>query len=159
MITPPLFALKAAREGTLRIVYTGSGMAGLPRDRESLFTLSIATIPAGQRQDNSVELAVRTHLKLFYRPAGLQGSAQDAWQQLRWSKKSQHLVVENPTPYYVTLFNLQLNGQKNRHAGLVAPYSKRLIEGCQSVKRCTLRWQGINDYGRVMPAKQIELKK
>lgn len=156
VITPPLFSLKADREGTLRIVYTGSG-ASLPRDRESLFTLSIATIPAGKRQDDSVELAVRTHLKLFYRPAGLQGSAQDAWQQLRWSKRSQQLVVENPTPYYVTMFNLQFNGQPVRNAGLVAPFGQRQFNGCQQLPQCVIHWQGINDYGRVMPAKQINV--
>lgn len=154
VITPPLFALKAGRESTVRIMYTG---AALPGDRESVFTLSIATIPSAKMQDNSVEVAVRSRLKLFYRPSGLSGSAQDSWQKLRWSKQGHQLWVENPTPFYVTIFNLQLNGQKVSNAGMVAPFSRRQIEGCQQKGKCSVRWQGINDFGRVMPVKQIDL--
>ncbi|MFP2237298.1 molecular chaperone [Pseudescherichia vulneris] len=154
VITPPLFALKAGRESTLRIMYTG---AALPRGRESVFTLSIATIPSAKMQDNSVEVAIRSRLKLFYRPSDLAGSAQDAFQQLRWSKHNHQLWVENPTPYYVTLFNLQLNGHEIRHAGMVAPYSRRHINGCTKAVQCTIRWQGINDFGRVMPVMQSDL--
>ncbi|MFI3014249.1 fimbria/pilus periplasmic chaperone [Klebsiella aerogenes] len=153
VITPPLFALKAGRESSLRIIYTG---AHLPRDRESLFTLSIATIPSGQHADNSVQLAVRSQLKLLYRPATLQGSAQHAYQALRWSKADGRLVVVNPTPYYVTMFKLQINGQEIRHAGMVAPFSQRQFDGCRQAISCTIRWQGINDYGRIMPPQHLD---
>ena len=153
VIAPPLFVLKAGRESTVRIIFTGPR---LPGDRESLFTLSIATIPSGQVKDNSVQLAVRSQLKLFYRPAELPGLAQDAYRQLRWSRAGNQLRVENPTPYYVTIFSLQINGQKIRNAGMVAPFSFRHIRGCPQLKPCSLRWQGINDYGRVMPAMSLD---
>lgn len=153
VITPPLFALKAGRESTLRIIYTG---ARLPADRESLFTLSIATIPAGQVTDNSVQLAVRSQLKLFYRPAALQGSAQNAYQKLLWSRTGDQLLVKNPTPYYVTIFKLQVNGLVIRNAGMVAPFSQRPVSECPQATSCTIRWQGINDYGRVMPPQNFD---
>ncbi|WP_159867122.1 MULTISPECIES: molecular chaperone [unclassified Raoultella] len=154
VITPPLFALKAGRDSTLRLIYTG---ADLPRDRESLFTLSIATIPSGQANDHSVQIAVRSQLKLFYRPAGLQGSAQNAYRQLRWSRTGHQLLIENPTPYYVTISSLQVNGQERRNAGMVAPFSQRKISGCQPAAPCAIRWQGINDYGRVMPQQRRDI--
>ncbi|MCS2159036.1 fimbria/pilus periplasmic chaperone [Scandinavium sp. H11S7] len=152
VITPPLFALKAGRESTLRIIYTGGSLA---RDRESVFTLSIATIPSGSPQDNSVQVAIRSQLKLFYRPVGLQGSAQDASQKLRWTRVGKQLRVENPTPYYVTLFNLHVNGREVRNAGMVAPFSQRNIDGCAQAAQCPVSWQGINDFGRVLPEQRI----
>ncbi len=153
VITPPLFALKAGRESTLRIIYTGGSLA---RDRESVFTLSIATIPSGSPHDNSVQVAIRSQLKLFYRPAGLQGSAQDATQKLRWTRVGKQLRVENPTPYYVTLFNLHVNGREARNAGMVAPFSQRNIDGCSQAAQCPVSWQGINDFGRVLPEQRID---
>ncbi|TNV17206.1 pili assembly chaperone [Buttiauxella sp. B2] len=151
VITPPLFTLKAGRENVLRVIYTG---AELPRDRESLFTLNIATIPSGQVKDGSLQVAVRSHLKLFYRPKGLQGVAQDAYQQLRWSMAGHQLLVENPTPYYVTIFKLQVNGQEIGNAGIVSPFSQRKVSSCPNAEQCAIRWQGINDYGRVMPVRR-----
>lgn len=154
VITPPLFSLKAGRESTLRIIHTGGK---LPQDRESLFTLSIATIPSGQPGDNSVQIAVRSRLKLFYRPAGLKGSAQNAWRKLRWSLAGNQLRVENPTPYYVTLYRLGINGRAIRDAGVVAPFSQRLTRWCQAAQPCMIRWQSINDYGRIMPVQHVSL--
>jgi len=153
VITPPLFSLKAGRDSTLRIIYTGGSLA---RDRESVFTLSIATIPSGSPHENSVQVAIRSQLKLFYRPAGLQGSAQDATQKLRWTRVGKQLRVENPTPYYVTLLNLHVNGHEVRNAGMVAPFSQRKIDGCSQTTQCPVSWQSINDFGRVMPEQRID---
>lgn len=154
LITPPLFSLKAGRESALRILYTG---AGLPGDRESLFTLSIATIPSGKVNENSVQLAVRSRLKFIFRPANLPGSAQDAYRSLRWSRSGHQLSVDNPTPYYVTLFNMTVCGNVVRNPGVVAPFSQRKIEELRTAAHCSLQWQGVNDFGRVMPVQTAQL--
>ncbi|EDZ2176333.1 pili/flagellar-assembly chaperone [Salmonella enterica] len=154
VVTPPLFMLSARLENSMRVVYTG---APLPADRESLFTLSIAAIPSGKPEANRVQMAFRSALKLLYRPDGLAGNPQQAYRHLIWSLTPDGATVRNPTPYYVTLFLLRANERAQDNAGVVAPFATRQTDWCRHTVRCTVRWQSINDYGRVMPAQTVDL--
>ncbi|MCP2006223.1 UNVERIFIED_ORG: P pilus assembly chaperone PapD [Buttiauxella agrestis ATCC 33320] len=147
--TPPLFVLQGGRENKIRLIRTSGS---LPSDRESLFTLSIASIPSGKAGSESVQMAIRSAMKLIYRPAGLNGNPENAYAQLEWSRTDNMVMVKNPTPYYVTLFQLNSNGHTVDEAGVVAPFSQRTENWCDASKVCHLRWQTINDYGHVMPA-------
>jgi len=132
LITPPLFRMEAKKEQSLRIVFTHEP---LPADRESLFWLNVLEVPpkpTGPQSEgqNLLQLALRSRLKLFYRPAGLQGDPLKASAQLTWKvvtdSKGYALVAHNPTPYYVTITELTLAvGGKNAKAeiGMVAPLS------------------------------------
>lgn len=53
----------------LRIVGTGN----LPADHESLFWLNIKSIPSVEKRDNTLQLAIKTRIKLIYRPEALKG--------------------------------------------------------------------------------------
>ncbi|MBU9843752.1 fimbria/pilus periplasmic chaperone [Rahnella sp. FRB 231] len=150
IITPPLFVLKGGRESAVRIINLQDN---LPKDRESLFTLTIASIPSGKISGNSVQIAVRSQLKLLYRPASLKGNVKEAYKKLRWKRTAKRLIIENPTPYYVTLFDVQINGHPIRNAGMVAPFSKRETAWCQQKNAaCPISWKSINDYGGITPA-------
>ncbi|WP_370965400.1 fimbrial biogenesis chaperone [Enterobacter wuhouensis] len=151
IITPPLFTLSHGRSNLIRILRTGGD---LPDDRESLFWLSVASIPEtqGKQAENTLQVAIRSRMKLFYRPSGLQGKEEDAYKRVSWSKQGNHLRAANPTPYYVTLFNLRVDGHSIERAGMLSPFSSREIAGYQSDALSAVRWQSINDYGRVMPA-------
>lgn len=131
--------------------------APLPADRESLFTLSIAAIPSGKPEANRVQMAFRSALKLLYRPEGLAGNPQQAYRHLIWSLTPDGATVRNPTPYYVTLFLLRANERAQDNAGVVAPFATRQTDWCRHAVRCTVRWQSINDYGRVMTAQTVDL--
>lgn len=148
--TPQLFSLHPARENTVRLIFTGGG---LPADRETLFTLIVAAIPSSNNHSTGVQMAVRSRFKLFYRPAGLTGPPDDAWKTISWSRSQSKVTINNPTPYYITLFNLRIGDKSIDDAGIVAPLSQRLLDGCQTTKTCQIRWQTINDYGRIMPVK------
>lgn len=68
MVTPPLFRLGAGQENNLRILRTGGN---LPEDRESLYWMNIKSIPSTtEKQDNvnTLQIAVKTRIKLIYRP-------------------------------------------------------------------------------------------
>ncbi|MEQ0188784.1 molecular chaperone [Klebsiella sp. CN_Kp098] len=147
---PPLFQMAGHQDGQVRLVRTGGN---LPSDRESLFYLQLAAIPAGKPGPHSVQMAVRDRFKLFFRPAGLPGSPGTAYAQLTWHLQSGQLVVHNPTPYYVTLFNLNVEGHLRTNAGMVPPLSTRTLRGCGSGS-CLVRWQSIDDYGKVLSVKQ-----
>ncbi len=148
IVTPPLFLLNGNHDNKIRIIRTGGEM---PQDRETLFTLSIAAIPSGKAVPNSLQMAIRSGLKLFYRPAGLKGNPEQAYTQLKWSRAGNQVIVENPTPFYVTLFQLNAAGKTVDEAGIVAPFARRTAQWCGEATTCQIQWQSINDYGRVMP--------
>ncbi|HDV8222420.1 TPA: fimbria/pilus periplasmic chaperone [Enterobacter hormaechei] len=147
--TPPLFALQPGRENKIRLFRAD---APLPADRETLFTLSIASIPASQRHSDNVQMAVRSSMKFIYRPEGLQGEPALAYRQLRWQLTADGLTVENPSPYYVTLYQLSVNGTRVDNAGVVAPLSQRQTDWCKGTARCQLTWQSLSDEGRILPS-------
>lgn len=147
--TPPLFALQPGRENKIRLFRAD---APLPADRETLFTLSIASIPASQRHSDNVQMAVRSSMKFIYRPEGIQGEPALAYRQLRWQLTADGLTVENPSPYYVTLYQLSVNGTRVDNAGVVAPLSQRRTDWCKGTVRCQLTWQSLSDEGRILPS-------
>ncbi|WP_256233791.1 fimbrial biogenesis chaperone, partial [Pseudomonas sp. NBRC 111135] len=71
--TPPLFRLDPRKEQLVRIQKVPGD---LPQDRESVFYFNAQEIPvAGKADENTLKIAMRTRIKLFYRPAGLKGNA------------------------------------------------------------------------------------
>ncbi len=108
VLTPPLARIDPDKSQTIRIAYTGEA---LPKDRETLFWFNVLEVPpkpaATQAGQNYVQLAFRSRLKFFFRPAGLPGSADDAPGKLTWHLGTLNgkpaLEVSNPTPYHVTI--------------------------------------------------------
>ena len=76
LAAPPLILLKPGTTGTLRLLRTESDI--LPVDRETLFELSIASVPSGKVENQSVKVAMRSVFKLFWRPEGLPGDPLEA---------------------------------------------------------------------------------
>jgi P pilus assembly chaperone PapD len=150
VITPPLFLLGGGKSSQLRVECLSCQT--LPADRESLYRLGISAIPGGKPAVNSVQVAVRSTFKLFYRPAGLAGNAIQAYEQLQWKRQGSNVVVRNPTPYYVTLFEMNVNNKPVRNAGMVAPYSTRTQAWCPTAGGCDIKWQSLNDFGGISPA-------
>lgn len=112
IVTPPLARLEANGELALRIRRNGEP---LPSDRESVFFISMKAIPsqiapemrtAGSQQ---MALTVVSNMKLFYRPEGLAKRAvAEVAPQLRFRREQQRLVVDNPTPYWLTFSQLKI---------------------------------------------------
>lgn len=160
LITPPLFRMNAGKGQSLRIVYTGQN---LPADRESLFWLNVLEIPpkpgtVNGEARNTLQFAVRSRLKLFFRPAGLTGNPLTAGSQITWSVAADGhgyaLVAHNPTPYHVTFSKISLGtGQPAlaADAGMVAPLSTLrlpLAEGAPAPAAGTaVAFTTINDFG------------
>lgn len=110
LITPPLFRMEPHKDQNLRIIFT-QGATPLPADRESLFWLNVLEIPPKPTGEaatqNTLQFAVRTRLKLFYRPAKLPGSPVKAADKLTFRAAVEGhnvtLVAHNPTPFFVTV--------------------------------------------------------
>jgi len=148
IVTPPLFRINPDEENMLRIVRTGGN---LPQDRESVFWLNVKSIPAtddSRPRTNVLQVVVKSRLKLFYRPAGLEGQPESAYHQLSVARSGNRLTVTNPTPYYVTLFTLKVDGQEIKEADMVPPKGSASFT-LPSARASRVTWQAISDYGGI----------
>jgi chaperone protein EcpD len=160
VLTPPLFRLDPTKSQSVRLVYT---QEPLPADRESLFWLNVLDVPprAATNPDrpNQMEMAFKHRMKVFFRPAGLKGSAADAPAQLTWklSLKDGKLVaiqVSNPTAYHVSLIRVTatVGGQSiTAKTDMVGPRASALFDleapvGAPGVP-LALTYTFVNDYG------------
>lgn len=143
IVTPPLFRLDAGRENTLRVVFTGE--TSLPDSRESVYWLNVKSIPSVERSDqNHLLIAVKSRIKLFYRPSALNTSAaEDAWKKLTFSHTAGQLTINNPTPYYVSLFSLKTGAQAIKNPPMIPPFGNVSVSSSGG----TVTWQAINDFG------------
>ena len=162
VVLPPIARVDPSAGQALRIRFTGRPGA-LPADRESLFWLNVLDIPPKAAPDgptanrNYLQFAVRTRIKLFYRPAGLDGKASDAPGQLVWSWQrgadgTPRLVARNPTAYHVTLTGLMLAGSDRdliAQSRMLAPGETHRwpVTGDDATRQKRLSITAINDYG------------
>lgn len=139
--------VESGKGQTLRISYTGDA---LPLDKESVFWLNVLEVPAksqAKSEENRLQMAFRSRIKLFYRPAGLEGNANEAPKAITWSTQGNRIQATNPTPYYVSLVNISVNGKKLDYA-MVAPRSSMVLELSASSGN-KISGSFVNDYGAV----------
>ena len=143
-------------ENTLRIIYTGPPLAA---DRESLFWMNVKTIPSVDKNAlngrNVLQLAILSRMKLFLRPIQLQELPAEAPDTLKFSRSGNYINVHNPSPFYVTLVNLQVGSQKLGNA-MAAPRVSSQIPLPSGVQG-KLKFQTVNDYGSVTPVREVNL--
>lgn len=152
-ITPPLFSMKGKKENTLRIIDASNNQ--LPKDRESLFWLNVKAIPAMDKtkaNENTLQLAIISRIKLYYRPAGLAISPDKVAESLRFKRQAKTLTVINPTPYYATVTGLSVGAVKLENT-LVPPFGEAAIDVPVNASG-GISYQTINDYG-ALTAKMV----
>lgn len=177
VLTPPVSRVDANTGQSIQITYIG---AQLPQDRESVFWLNVLDIPAkpnpleqakeaakeqdkAQGQEQSLlQIAIRSRIKLFYRPVQLSGKAVEAPSQLQWKQSGNVIEVHNPTAYFVNISSLKTVSTTNKSIELtpeglmIAPFQQQSITlNDRSVS--TLALETINDYGGLNQHK-VDLK-
>ena len=149
-ITPPLFSMKGKKENTLRIIDATNNQ--LPKDRESLFWLNVKAIPAMDKSklnENTLQLAIISRIKLYYRPIGLSVDPDKVADELRFKRQVKSLTVINPTPYYATVTELHVGSVKLDNT-LVPPFGEVSLD-LPANANGEIRYQTINDYGALTP--------
>ncbi len=102
---PPLQRIEPGEKGQIKIQATGN-VAALPQDRESLFYFNVREIPPKSSKPNTLQLALQTRVKMFYRPAGIvliKGDSSDIMKKVTLTQKGNGYEINNPTPYFVTI--------------------------------------------------------
>lgn len=149
-VTPPLARVFAKEQQLLRILYEGKGM---PTDRESVVWLNVQEIPKASEVENTLQLAIRQRIKIFFRPAGLAGSAQQAPGQLEWSLVKHGaqsvLQVKNPTLYHVSMADIKVQAQLASDSTMIAPGEEKRfpLSAALASGPVQLSFSSINDYG------------
>lgn len=153
--SPGLFRLDPGKEQMLQINRLPND---LPQDRESLFYLNVQEIPQIEdNQANALTIAVRTRLKVFYRPSQFKQAPESRLDELKWSVRSSNdgvqLVVDNPTPYHYTFGRLEVRDagktESVQASQMAMPLSQQVysLNTIKSASGLTLTFTILNDYG------------
>lgn len=158
VINPAIFRMEASKGQTLRIAFTG---ASLPADKESIFWLNVLDIPpesTSKGSENMLQMALRSRIKLFYRPAGLDSDgALSSIKTIRWSlvARKNQLLASNPSPYFVNMSAIIVNKGKEKlqstEGGMVPPGGNHIFSFSPSATNISkgdkVQYAAINDYG------------
>ncbi|NMK47215.1 fimbria/pilus periplasmic chaperone [Achromobacter sp. Bel] len=156
-IAPPVARIDPGKTQTLRVSYTGEA---LPQDRESVFWLNVLDIPPQVQDDgvqaNLLQVAVRSRIKLFFRPAGLPGTAEEAPARIQWRVVPGGIEARNPSAYHVSFTEIEVVSSARTatfdEGGMVSPGQTTVFPLKGDVQASTatkVRSQAINDYGGV----------
>ena len=153
-VTPPLARVRDNEQQLLRVIYEGTGM---PTDRESVVWLNVQEIPQASKTQNTLQLAVRQRIKVFFRPAGLNNNAYLAPTELAWQLAELDgrpvLKVSNPGVYHVSIADITLQaGAVSEHpfdSMMIAPGERKefVLKQLKSTQPLQLKFSSINDYG------------
>lgn len=103
-VLPPVQRIEPGKSSQVKVQALPATQL-LRQDRESVFYFNLREIPPKSDKPNTLQIALQTRIKLFYRPAAIaiDANAQPPQEQLTLSRQGDKYVVNNPTPYYVTL--------------------------------------------------------
>jgi P pilus assembly chaperone PapD len=148
IVTPPLFRLDAGQENVLRVVRAGGD---LPSDKESLYWMNIKSIPSAQKEanQNTLQIAVKTRIKLIYRPQGVKGTPEEVTEKLSWQRNGNSLQVTNPTPFYMNFQEVKVAGKEVKDVTYVAPGGTASFTLPAGVSGGSVSWRLISDYGGI----------
>ena len=157
-ITPPLMRIDPTKSQTLRIMFAGEP---LPVGKESIFYLNMLEVPPKPTGDeasaNQLQLAFRTRIKFFYRPAGLKGQSDEAVRQIVWHLKQDGgknmIEATNPSQYFVSFDRIELTDGTRTSSfvdgGMVGPGEQKTfpLKGDLPGHGAKVKYTAINDYG------------
>lgn len=151
IVVPPLQRMEPDSRGQLK-VQPLPAVSALPQDRESLFYFNLREVPPKSTEANTLQLALQTRVKLFYRPQGLtiESNAPAPQLKLMLKQNGNQYVAINPTPYYITLSAVGKDAKDNLASFepvMVAPKSEAplKVSVAQVGQAPVLTY--INDYG------------
>lgn len=106
MVRPPVQRLEPDAKSIIRIQGLPE-LKVLPQDRESYFWFNLREIPSRSDVPNTLQIALQSRIKIFYRPAAIIPEKFEAWDdKLVLHKLPEGYLIENPTPYFMTVISI-----------------------------------------------------
>ena len=103
-VLPPVQRIEPGKPSQVKIQALPAAKT-LPQDRETLFYFNLREIPPKSGKPNTLQIALQTRIKLFYRPEAiaLSTSAPPPQEKMTLSRQGDKYIVNTPTPYFVTI--------------------------------------------------------
>ena len=110
--------------------------------------MNIKAIPSASKQTNALQIAVKTRIKLIYRPESLRASTpEEQANKLIWQRAGNEIQVNNPTQYVVNFNEITLGGKKLDDVTYVLPGASARFVLPNEARGNSLTFKIINDYG------------
>jgi len=154
VVLPPMQRVEPGASSQIKIEALPAAKQ-LPQDRESLFYFNLREVPPKADKPNTLQIALQTRVKLFYRPSAIKIDklATPIQDKLTLNKSGDKMMIKNPTPYYVTIINAAANEKpavvkgKDFEPVMIAPFGEASlgVKPSELGNRPVLTY--INDYG------------
>ncbi len=85
-----------------------------------MFYFNVREIPPKSNKPNTLQIALQTRIKLFWRPKAQENvSMKKPWQhKVTLTRSGQEFTVNNPTPYFVVISNASAQENGNPATGV-----------------------------------------
>lgn len=151
IVLPPVQRLEPGKSSQIKVEALPA-IKNLPQDRESLFYFNLREIPPKSDKPNTLQIALQTKIKLFYRPESITPSGQsEPWQEkMVLELRNGQVFAKNPTAYFIVITNVNSDDKTNIQSFkpiMVAPFSQEDlgITSAQLGSKPILTY--VNDYG------------
>ncbi|MBC3252357.1 fimbria/pilus periplasmic chaperone [Serratia fonticola] len=106
-VLPPVQRIEPGKPSQVKIQALPAAKL-LKQDRETLYYFNLREIPPKSTKPNTLQIALQTRIKLFYRPESIamDKNAPPPQEQMTLTKQGDKYVINNPTPYYVTFVDV-----------------------------------------------------
>ncbi|MEQ5724479.1 fimbria/pilus periplasmic chaperone [Providencia rettgeri] len=153
-VLPPVQRVEPGAKSQIKIQALPSA-ASLPQDRESVYYFNLREIPPKSDKPNTLQLALQTRIKLFYRPKSIiptREQMDNPWQEkVTLTRQGNQYTINNPTAYYVSFVDAVPNKNGQTVAGfepvMVAPKSSKALNVSADALGNKPVLTYINDYG------------
>ncbi|EKZ6372265.1 molecular chaperone [Klebsiella aerogenes] len=137
LLTPPVVKVSGHNGQQLRIQKLP---APLPGDEESVFYLNVLDIPPkpeNMLNENTIQLAIKSRIKLFYRPESMKGTLDDAVSKIVNNTNGNNLTLINNSPFHITVSNIATNKKEflMNDAIMINPYSQTNIRTKRNISK------------------------
>ncbi|ENA5133191.1 fimbria/pilus periplasmic chaperone [Escherichia coli] len=121
-----------------------------PFNKEDKSKAPFTVIPpsASNKATNSLEIAVKTRIKLFWRPANIRLIPEDAAPKVKWRREGRNLIAENPNPIHISVMDVIVDGH-DVPLNMIRPFETLTLPLPANSAGGQMTWRFINDYGAV----------
>ncbi|EPL9571769.1 fimbrial biogenesis chaperone [Providencia rettgeri] len=149
-LSPPIVKIEGLQGQQLKIKKIDKT---LPSHIESVFYLNVLDIPKTPdtaKGKNTIQLATRSRIKVFYRPIELTELPDDVINKINYQLNNNTLLIKNNSQYHFTVAALTTTNDKKNSlidSGMVSPMSSLEFPLKHALKNRDLVLVYVDDYG------------
>jgi P pilus assembly chaperone PapD len=154
IVLPPIQRIEPDTKSQIKIQALKS-VNSLSQVKESVYYFNLREIPPKSDKQNTLQLALQTRIKLFYRPKSIiltNEQMEYLWKEkLTLTLSDGYYIITNPTPYYLTIIDATSseggNTVMNFEPIMIEPHGSKRLNGDVKMLGNKPVLTYINDYG------------